>query len=40
MVGKSAAEGAEASLWAATCTDINEGNWREYQVSVLFDGEG
>ena len=31
-VGKSAAEGAEASLWAATSVDINEGNWREFQV--------
>lgn len=32
-VGKSAAEGAEASLWAATSTDIHEGNWKDYQVS-------
>lgn len=30
--GKSAEEGAEASLWAATCSDINEGNWKDYQV--------
>lgn len=32
-VGKSAPEGAEASLWAATSTDIHEGNWKDYQVS-------
>ncbi len=30
--GKSAEEGAEASLWAAASTDINQANWREYQV--------
>ena len=34
--GKSAEEGAEASLWAATSTDINESNWKEYQVSVIY----
>lgn len=33
-VGKSAEEGAEASLWAAVSTDIFEGNWKDYQVSV------
>ena len=26
-------EGAEVCLWAATCTDINADNWKEYQVS-------
>ena len=33
FVGKSAEEGAEASLWAATSTDIFEGNWRDHRVS-------
>lgn len=32
LFGKSAAEGAEASLWAATSTDIFEGNWKDFQV--------
>ncbi len=32
LVGKSAEEGAEASLWAAVSTDINQSNWKEYQV--------
>ena len=31
-VGKSAPEGAEAGLWAATWDGINAGNWDEYQV--------
>ena len=30
--GKTAPEGAEASLWGATSTDIFEGNWKDYQV--------
>ena len=30
--GKSAEEGAEASLWAAVSADINQDNWKEYQV--------
>lgn len=32
LVGKSAAEGAEASLWAATSQEIFQGNWKDYQV--------
>ena len=31
-LGKSAPEGAEASLWAATSRDIFEGNWKDFQV--------
>lgn len=30
---KSDERGAEACLWAATCTDINKSNWKQYQVS-------
>lgn len=33
LFGKTAPEGAEAGLWAATSTDIFEGNWKDYQVS-------
>ena len=33
LFGKTAFEGAEASLWAAASTDIFEGNWKDYQVS-------
>ena len=32
VLGKSACEGAESSLWAATSPDINESNWRDFQV--------
>lgn len=32
LFGKTPNEGAEASLWAATSTDIFEGNWKDYQV--------
>ena len=32
LIGKTAAEGAEAGLWAATSTDIFEGNWKDFQV--------
>ena len=32
VVGKSAPEGAEASLWAAASADIYEGNWKDFQV--------
>lgn len=32
LVGKSAPEGAEASLWAATSEDILADNWKDYQV--------
>lgn len=32
LFGKTAPEGAEASLWAATSTDIFEGNWKDFQV--------
>lgn len=31
-LGKSAPEGAEASLWLATCTDMTAANLAEYQV--------
>ena len=34
LAGKSSEEGAEASLWAAVSTDINETNWKEFQVSM------
>ena len=34
LAGKSAEEGAEASLWAAVSTDINEMNWKEFQVRM------
>ncbi|KAK7684551.1 hypothetical protein QCA50_012498 [Cerrena zonata] len=40
VVGKSAAEGAEASLWAATSTDINEGNWRDFQGKYYSEPYG
>ena len=33
LIGKTAPEGAEAGLWAATSTDIFEGNWKDFQVS-------
>ena len=33
LLGKSAPEGAEASLWAATSSDIFEGNWKDFQVA-------
>jgi NAD(P)-dependent dehydrogenase (short-subunit alcohol dehydrogenase family) len=36
LIGKSAPEGAEASLWAATCADINASNVSEYQVRILL----
>ncbi|OJT13397.1 WW domain-containing oxidoreductase [Trametes pubescens] len=38
--GKSAEEGAEASLWAATSTDINEGNWKDYQAMYYTEPYG
>ncbi|KAH9894194.1 NAD-P-binding protein [Cubamyces lactineus] len=38
--GKSAEEGAEASLWAATSTDINESNWKEYQGKYYTEPYG
>ncbi|KAI9063399.1 NAD-P-binding protein [Trametes sanguinea] len=38
--GKSAEEGAEASLWAATCTDINEENWKDYQGKYYTEPYG
>ncbi|KAI0366363.1 NAD-P-binding protein [Pilatotrama ljubarskyi] len=38
--GKSAEEGAEASLWAATTTDINESNWQEYQGKYYTEPYG
>lgn len=36
LLGKTAPEGAEAGLWAATSTDIFEGNWKDYQVSSPY----
>ncbi|TFY56074.1 hypothetical protein EVJ58_g7856 [Rhodofomes roseus] len=39
-VGKSAAEGAEASLWAAVSTDIYEGNWKDYQAHYYSEAYG
>ncbi|KAF7793674.1 hypothetical protein EIP86_004789 [Pleurotus ostreatoroseus] len=40
LFGKSAAEGAEASLWAATCTDIFEGNWKDFQGNYYSEPYG
>ena len=37
VAGKSAEEGAEASLWAAVSTDIDQRNWTEYQVRTRVD---
>ncbi len=37
LFGKSPAEGAEASLWAATCADIFEENWEDFQVRDFID---
>jgi NAD(P)-dependent dehydrogenase (short-subunit alcohol dehydrogenase family) len=34
LFGKTAEEGAEAALWAATCKDIFEGNWKDFQASM------
>ncbi|KAI0778306.1 hypothetical protein BD413DRAFT_508301 [Trametes elegans] len=39
-LGKSAEEGAEASLWAATSTDINENNWQEFQGNYYSEPYG
>ncbi|KAI0356702.1 NAD(P)-binding protein [Trametes cingulata] len=39
-LGKSAEEGAEASLWAATTTDINESNWNEFQGNYYSEPYG
>ena len=36
LLGKTAPEGAEAGLWAATSTDIFEGNWKDYQVILSY----
>ncbi|PCH41636.1 NAD(P)-binding protein [Wolfiporia cocos MD-104 SS10] len=38
--GKSAEEGAEASLWAATSTDIFEGNWKDFQGNYYSEPYG
>ncbi|KAI0721936.1 NAD(P)-binding protein [Cerioporus squamosus] len=38
--GKSAEEGAEASLWAAVSTDINQLNWKEYQGKYYTEPYG
>ncbi|KAI0829376.1 NAD-P-binding protein [Trametes gibbosa] len=40
FAGKSAEEGAEASLWAATSTDINANNWKEYQGKYYTEPYG
>ncbi|KAI0637733.1 hypothetical protein C8Q77DRAFT_1048760 [Trametes polyzona] len=39
-VGKSAEEGAEASLWAATSTDITEQNWTDFQGNYYSEPYG
>ncbi|EMD41019.1 hypothetical protein CERSUDRAFT_121610 [Gelatoporia subvermispora B] len=39
-MGKSAPEGAEASLWAATSTDIFEGNWKDFQGRYYNEAYG
>ncbi|KZT74583.1 NAD(P)-binding protein [Daedalea quercina L-15889] len=39
-LGKSAKEGAEASLWAAVSTDIFEGNWKDYQGNYYSEAYG
>jgi len=39
-VGKSAPEGAEASLWAATCTNITETNWNDFQGNYYTEAHG
>ncbi|KAJ8468229.1 hypothetical protein ONZ51_g9774 [Trametes cubensis] len=33
-------EGAEVCLWAATCTDINADNWKEYQGNYFSEAYG
>ncbi|KAI0643726.1 NAD-P-binding protein [Trametes meyenii] len=38
--GKSAEEGAEASLWAATSTDISVDNWKNYQGKYFTEPYG
>jgi hypothetical protein len=40
VVGKSAPEGAEASLWAATCTDINATTYTNYQGNYYSEAYG
>ncbi|EJF63036.1 NAD(P)-binding protein [Dichomitus squalens LYAD-421 SS1] len=40
LAGKSAEEGAEASLWAAVSTDINQTNWKEYQGKYYSEPYG
>ncbi|KAI0069897.1 NAD(P)-binding protein [Panus rudis PR-1116 ss-1] len=39
-LGKTAAEGAEASLWAAVSTDINASNWEEFQGKYFSEPYG
>jgi len=39
-LGKSAQEGAEASLWAATSADINMSNWNEFQGNYYSEPYG
>ncbi|KAI0786426.1 hypothetical protein C8Q75DRAFT_720912 [Abortiporus biennis] len=39
-VAKSAPEGAEASLWAATSPDIHEGNWKNFQGNYYTEADG
>ncbi|EED83742.1 predicted protein [Postia placenta Mad-698-R] len=39
-VGKSAEEGAEPSLWAATSIDIFEGNWKDHQGNYYSEAYG
>ncbi|KAL1946626.1 hypothetical protein VTO73DRAFT_14730 [Trametes versicolor] len=37
---KSDERGAEACLWAATCTDINKSNWKQYQGKYFAEAYG
>ncbi|KAH9950065.1 hypothetical protein B0H21DRAFT_687260 [Amylocystis lapponica] len=40
VMAKSAQEGAEASLWAATSTEIFEGNWKDFQGKYFSEPYG
>jgi hypothetical protein len=40
FVGKSAPEGAEAALWAATATDINATNFADFQGNYYSEAYG
>jgi hypothetical protein len=40
LIGKSAPEGAEAALWAATSTDITPANYTEFQGNYYSEAYG